>query len=649
MEKKKFIANKQVNIEKNYGPVHMHGSESPEIPHYLTSIPHIDPNDVIGRDDDLSDLRALLEESSSLLLMNGIGGIGKTTLAKLYANKYREQYDHLAWIEQKTTLQESVVNDPGLQAALGIKQEPGEPYEAVYEKMMLALQNRAEGKRALLVLDNVDQSSREALGKLPHGPNWHVLLTSRQVIGNIKVKELGKLDLEAAKALFRKHCEKPQDEAALTDFLENTLERHTLSIELFAKILDTHPIMETVEELAEYLKNNQLDAASLQTIVELEHAGGETTLYRHLLQAFDLSGIAQRPELMRLLKQMAALPPTAEGYPAKDLAEWFQIEEGQTTAFANNLQTLYKLGWLMQPAKHRYGTHRLIKAIVAHAHPPTLEDLLPLVETFTQKLYIDQTKDNPVDKFPWIPYGQAVLDAAEHLEFSEKATLRNNLGLRLKDLGDYKGAKGLLQKAMESAEKNFGPEHPKTAVIYSNLALVLQALGDYKAAKELLEKAMESDEKNFGPHHPKTAVTYSNLASVLQALGDYKAAKGLLEKAVESDEKNFGPHHPTTAVTYSNLASVLKALGDYKGAKELLEKAVESDEKNFGTEHPNTAVSYSNLAAVLMNMKEFGEARSLLEKAKAVFLSKLGAEHPYSKNVLQGLAVLDEREAKGNE
>ena len=118
---------------------------------------------------------------------------------------------------------------------------------------------------------------------------------------------------------------------------------------------------------------------------------------------------------------------------------------------------------------------------------------------------------------------------------------------------------------------------------------------------------------------------------------------------MESAEKNFGPEHPTTAVTYSNLASVLKALGDYKGAKELLEKAVESDEKNFGTEHPNTAVSYSNLAAVLMNMKEFGEARSLLEKAKAVFLSKLGAEHPYSKNVLQGLAVLDEREAKGNE
>ena len=50
---------------------------------------------------------------------------------------------------------------------------------------------------------------------------------------------------------------------------------------------------------------------------------------------------------------------------------------------------------------------------------------------------------------------------------------QNNLAIVLKDLGDYEGAKGLLDKAVASPEKNLGPDHPTTAVRYSNLALVL--------------------------------------------------------------------------------------------------------------------------------------------------------------------------------
>ncbi len=60
--------------------------------------------------------------------------------------------------------------------------------------------------------------------------------------------------------------------------------------------------------------------------MDLEHAKGQTTLYRHLLQAFDLSGFEQRPELMPLLIQMAALPPSVDGYPVEDLIEWFGID-----------------------------------------------------------------------------------------------------------------------------------------------------------------------------------------------------------------------------------------------------------------------------------------------------------------------------------
>jgi tetratricopeptide (TPR) repeat protein len=504
---------KVVIVENQHGDIYVHGEKTP-IPHFLTNIPSINPKDVLGRTDDLAKLKTRLGDSSSLLLMNGTGGIGKTTLAKLYVNNFGEDYGHLAWVEQKESLIDAVANDPGFQKSLNIQPQPGETFDKVFYEMMLALQNM-DGHN-LLVLDNVDQSIRKVQDLLPYGPHWQVLLTSRQVIGSYELMELGKLEPGPAKELFVKHCTKPQDEAALDAFLEK-IAYHTLSIELFSKILEAHWEMETVDELATYLDTNHLDDETLQAIVEIEHAGGQTSLYRHLLQAFDLSGVERRPELMQLMKQMAALPPSAEGYPVKDLMAWCGIEKDKIT-FVNHLQELYHLGWLVQPQKNQFGSHRLIKTIVNHARPASEEDIAPLVKTFTRKLSMDYAKDNPIDKFQWILYGQAVLLSAQHLEFNEKATLQNNLGLGLKALGDYAGAKGLLEKAMASAEKNFGAEHPTTAVSYSNLALVLKALGDYAGAKGLLEKAYAILKNWLGDDHPNTKIIRGNLEYLLELM-----------------------------------------------------------------------------------------------------------------------------------
>jgi Flp pilus assembly protein TadD len=216
----------------------------------------------------------------------------------------------------------------------------------------------------------------------------------------------------------------------------------------------------------------------------------------------------------------------------------------------------------------------------------------------------------------------------------------SNLALVLKALGDYRGAKALLEKAMLSAEVNFGEKHPSTARSYSNLALVLQDLGDYGGAKALLEKAMLSDEANFGEKHPTTAVSYSNLATVLQVLGDYAGAKALLEKAMLSNEENLGEKHPTTAVSYSNLATVLQDLGDYTGAKVLLEKAMLSDEANFGEKHPNTAGSYSNLALVLQALGDYAGAKALLEKAMLSDEANFGEKHPSTARCYSNLATV---------
>ena len=218
----------------------------------------------------------------------------------------------------------------------------------------------------------------------------------------------------------------------------------------------------------------------------------------------------------------------------------------------------------------------------------------------------------------------------------------SNLGLVFKDLGFYKEAKELLKRAMLSTERNFGKDHSTTAASYSNLGSVLKDLRYYEEAKELLEKAMLSTERNFGKDHPRTAVSYTNLGLVLKDLHYYEEAEKLLEKAMLSDERNFGRDHPTTAVSYTNLGLVLKDLRSYREAKELVEKAVLSDERNFGKDHPTTAVSYVNLAIVLKELGAYEEARELTERALCIMENKLPENHPNIPIVFENLKRIND-------
>jgi tetratricopeptide (TPR) repeat protein len=78
----------------------------------------------------------------------------------------------------------------------------------------------------------------------------------------------------------------------------------------------------------------------------------------------------------------------------------------------------------------------------------------------------------------------------------------------LQDLGDYEGAKGLLEKALASAEQNFGAAHPTTAGRYSNLATVLQALGDYEGALALAAKALAIFQNKLPAGHPYISIDF---------------------------------------------------------------------------------------------------------------------------------------------
>ncbi|NOQ28378.1 MAG: tetratricopeptide repeat protein [Bacteroidales bacterium] len=612
------------NTEIHY---HYHYENENNLPKHLTNfVPMISENEIVGRKNILDELHKLLFNEKPVVVVNGLGGIGKTTLAQAFIGKNRNQYRHIAWITQAEKNEDIFAvfaAASNLRKNLKIDVNISEPNE-VFEEIIRKL-NHIGDKPNLLVIDNANNSVEKIRNYLPDADKWHTLITSRNQLNGYTIKTLDFLSDEDAFTLFKKHYTKQN----LTDLqireLIKSLDYHTLSIEILAK---TANIIEyDFEDLQNALQEN-IDTE----LTDVPHSGNKKIekVSQYLCEIFKLSNLTE--EELFILKNFACLP---SDYIEYETLKELIIEDKGFKKFPLILKNICKKGWLLKDEKtETYKIHLIISDVVRKQAEIKFDEISYPVKTITEKLYLDQTKDNPVDKFQWAVFGKSIIKTtisnpptlAKHK--TTFSALYNNLALVLKSLGDYVGAKKLLEKALISDEKNFGTKHPKTAVRYSNLALVLKDLGDYKGAKKLLEKALISDEKTFGTEHPTTTVRYSNLALVLRDLGDYEGAKKLSKKALISDEKNFGKEHPKTAVRYSNFALVLKDLGDYEGAKKLLEKALISNEKNFGTEHPKTAINYSNLVTVLKYLGDYEGAKELSEKALISDEKKFGTEHP---------------------
>ncbi|MDD4913504.1 MAG: ATP-binding protein [Methylococcales bacterium] len=63
----------------------------------------------IGREADIKAVEDNLQSGRPLLLVNGEGGIGKTTLAAHYYHKHRSNYKHMAWVFAETSLLDALL------------------------------------------------------------------------------------------------------------------------------------------------------------------------------------------------------------------------------------------------------------------------------------------------------------------------------------------------------------------------------------------------------------------------------------------------------------------------------------------------------------------------------------------------------------
>jgi tetratricopeptide (TPR) repeat protein len=104
-------------------------------------------------------------------------------------------------------------------------------------------------------------------------------------------------------------------------------------------------------------------------------------------------------------------------------------------------------------------------------------------------------------------------------------------------------------------------------------AIKLYQEGKYAEATEIAQKAINVAEKTFGPNHANVATSLNNLATLHYALRKYLDAEPLYKRSLEVTEKKLGPEHRSVATTLDNLAELYKNIGKQEEAAKLEERS----------------------------------------------------------------------------
>ncbi|WP_027003041.1 NB-ARC domain-containing protein, partial [Hugenholtzia roseola] len=534
-----------------------------EINRLLTSPPFQAPV-FLGRDSDLKNVhKRLFEGDNFLMLVNGQGGIGKTTFASKYWAEYGNEYSHLAFLFVENGIANALLS---LASTLGLK-FTNETQAQQLQLLVTKVSNLT--KPCLLILDNANNEKdlNENIVWLRKCPNFHILLTSRLADFEYAQKyPIGTLGKKYALQMFKEHYKKMQEsETPLFEEIYEAVGGNTLVLELLAKNLTSFNKIRqkySLQMLKENLQKSLL-ALSHSKEVKTEYQAKGTGIRQEtpeaiILAMYDLTDLQESE--VALLSVFAVLP--AENIEFETLTNFLQDENLDDT-----LLSLAQKGWIEQN-ETAFKISPVVQEIVRHKNQECLfadceKMILFLIEELNWRDNPNYHQENYKYATLYSHYAESVVN---HFEPKfEIGNLCERIGNFYETVGNLSNALQFFDKCNQFfsilSSQNPNSENIKNglAISYSKLGQTHSSLGDLTQALQFFEKFKDL-EKDLSDSYPSNvefknnlAASYSKLGATYSSLGDLAQALYFFEKYNDL-EKDLSESYPSNVGFKNGLA-----------------------------------------------------------------------------------------------
>lgn len=601
----------------------------------------------VGRQEEISRIREMLQQEH-VLFLQGMGGIGKSEIAKGYAAAYKHSYDTVVFASYQGSLLDMVVGEDiqikGLRrnTAYG---EDAESAESYFARKLQALKNLSSEK-TLLIVDNFDVKFDDRLEDFVCGP-YHVLFTTRNAHKDYPSLPVGPIqDFEVLRKIFKRNYGDSISAAQqqTVDQIIRLVNGHTITIELIAKQMEASYL--SPEEMLELLKKSGTNSGVEE---DVERDGKEKSAFGFIKDLFHLSSLSQEEQY--ILKCMCLVP--VSGIHVRRLKQYLELKN------LNVVNQLVSKSWLMMEQDTKFiKLHPIICDVVKDQLKPDQTSCSQYIKGVWKDLKgawfqtLEQRNENwPYADHIQLHYGTPTRDLYdEYVGFANTAWICSQFdqairaakeiySFTLKEFGDAGYKSAYAARAVAGAYFNAGREQEaepyyylglehmlkdpedsylELGLAYQKVARCAYTAGDFEKAQSFLDasfhylsEAVERKEPgaNRGYYHD----TYVAYARMHMAAGNYQTAIEYSQKAYDLLLQERGEEVTSSAYDLSDMGICHSYLGNYEKAAEYLQRALDLNIRFNGEA---SMVTVRTREAIADNLARQGDA----EAAKSAYL-----------------------------
>ena len=310
----------------------------------------------IGRKDEIKAIASHLS-NQSVLFITGMAGIGKSEVAKAYAQKNRKKYTNIIYLYYTGNLRKDIANLTFADDSVEMNEEVR--FQNHY-KVMQKLHTDT-----LLILDNFNVLPKdEPFLKELMKNDMQLLITSRCKLKNYDSIEINELDKEKELTeLFYKHCPSAKRDPDSVSAIIEEVNCHTLTVCMAALTLEVSGM--EPEELLQKLRSCGIGQNTEEIEVFKDDEFSYASMIGHLRMLMKLNRLNE--DSIDILRNLSLLP--VSGVYKSAFKMWLELDS------LKNVNELIRYGIISEDTENKtIALHPLIQEVAIAETIPTVSD-----------------------------------------------------------------------------------------------------------------------------------------------------------------------------------------------------------------------------------------------------------------------------------